>query len=54
MTNVAVQMPASLDVCDIGNISIWCRQVGVTFDSMEISRELFVSLENFFSEPLVI
>ena len=45
MTDVAVQMPQSQDVCDIGNIAIWCRQVGVIFDHMEISRQLFVSFK---------
>ena len=45
--NVTVTLPAGTDVCDIGTLTIWCRQFTAIFTRLELSpAELFVRILN--------
>ena len=44
-----VDLPAGMNVCDIGTLTVWCRQVGVIFSVLPIPDATFVSTEMFCS-----
>ena len=39
-----VDLPPSMSVCDIGTLTVWCRQASVIFSTLPIPAAAFVSV----------
>ena len=42
------------NVCDIGTLTLWCRQASIIFTQLVVSRSAFVSNENDIDYQLII
>ena len=41
---IVVTLPQGMNACDIGNLTVWCRQASVLFGQIEVPRSTFVSI----------
>ena len=42
--DIIVPLPEGISACDIGNLTIWCRQANVIFGKIPIPTTTFVSV----------
>ena len=42
--DLTVDLPAGMDVCDIGTFTVWCETARVFFSTLVVSRDVFVSV----------
>ena len=39
---IVLTLPEGMSTCDIGSLTVWCRQAGVIFGQIDIPRTTFV------------
>lgn len=47
-----VRLPAGMRACEIGNLSVWCREAGVLFGVISVPTTTFVSSSYMATEIL--